>query len=209
MPVDVTDAPTREREMDEAALVELAKARSQEAWALIYDEHYPYVYRYVHARVFDPDTAADITAGVFVAAIKGIRSYKHTGRPLLAWLYVIARNQVADHQREAVRARGISGVGSPVRAVRRMFSRGREEAEEPAAPGPLETDTADDRMDLQRAIAALPDSQREVLVLRFLVGLSADEIASVIGKERSAVYSLHARAVATLREKLSDDWKPE
>jgi RNA polymerase sigma factor (sigma-70 family) len=58
---------------------------------------------------------------------------------------------------------------------------------------------------LHRAIAALPDRQREVLILRFVVGHTTEEIAELLGKERAAVYSLHARAIATLRKSLKDD----
>jgi RNA polymerase sigma factor (sigma-70 family) len=58
-------------------------------------------------------------------------------------------------------------------------------------------------MDLREALARLPQTQREVLVFKFFVGMDAKEIASVLGKEPAAVYSLQARALDTLRRKLS------
>ena len=57
-------------------------------------------------------------------------------------------------------------------------------------------------LDLRTALQALPDSQRDVLILRFFVGLSTPEIAQVMGKQPTAVYSLQARAVASLRSVL-------
>jgi DNA-directed RNA polymerase specialized sigma24 family protein len=53
---------------------------------------------------------------------------------------------------------------------------------------------------LQRC--TLPDTQRDVLILRFFVGLTTPEIAQVMGKQTTAVYSLQARAVASLRSVL-------
>jgi RNA polymerase sigma-70 factor (ECF subfamily) len=194
---DLARAVTGADAGDESYLVELARARSPDAWTVIYDRHYDAVHRYIRARVFDPDTTADLAASVFASAIKGAASYHYTGRPILAWLYRIARNTVADHQREIL---GRKGIGR-VRAIVGVF-RG-DERGSGALTGPWEAEAIADRLDLNRAVAGLPESQREVLILRFFVGLSTEEIAGVIGKERSAVYSLHARAIASLRRALT------
>jgi len=199
--VAVTPAP--DQTLDEATLVEGARARSPEAWTAIYDRHYQAVFRYVHARVFDRDAAADLSSTVFAAAIKGIGAYKYTGRPILAWLYRIARNTVADHQREMMGRGGLARLGVPVRAVRQVFGRGGpDHPDEVPAAGSNEADALAERLDLHQAISRLPGSQREVLVLRFVVGHTTEEIAELLGKERAAVYSLHARAIATLRKSL-------
>ena len=60
-----------------------------------------------------------------------------------------------------------------------------------------------DRLDLHDALEKLPASQREVLILRFFVGLSAQEVAEAMGKGRPAVYSLQARAILALRQQLA------
>jgi len=193
-------------DLEEAALSERARVRDPAAWTTIYDRHYQPLYRYIHARVFDPDTAADLAAGVFVAAINGIGSYKYTGRPILAWLYRIARNTVADHQRRALGRRGLDSVVAPVRTVAGLL-RG-EQAGQAVPDAQWESDGMAERLDLHRAVAALPESQREVLILRFLVGMSTEEIAGMLGKERAAIYSLHARAITSLRQRLSDRTQP-
>jgi RNA polymerase sigma-70 factor (ECF subfamily) len=193
-------APDSTLDLDEAVLAERARNRDPEAWTAIYERHYQPIFRYVHARVFDRDTAADLTSSVFAAAINGISGYKYTGRPILAWLYRIARNTVADHQRRALGRRGLDKVGASIRAATGVF-RGHEtdiSVEETSS----EPDEMAERLDLHRAVAQLPESQREVLILRFLVGLSTDEIAEIIGKEKAAVYSLHARAITSLRQSL-------
>ena len=193
-------APEPSFSLDEAVLAERARARDAEAWTAIYERHYQPIFRYIHARVFDRDTAADLTSSTFTAAIHGIGSYRYTGRPILAWLYRIARNTVADHQRRALGRRGIEKVGASMRAVTRVFRS--QASDSPSMSASWEPDEMAERLDLHRAVAQLPESQREVLILRFLVGLSTDEIAGVIGKEKAAVYSLHARAITSLRQSL-------
>jgi RNA polymerase sigma-70 factor (ECF subfamily) len=194
-------------DLEEAALVEGARVRDPAAWTTIYDRHYQPLYRYIHARVFDGDTAADLASSVFVAAINSIGSYKYTGRPILAWLYRIARNTVADHQRRALGRRGLESVVAPVRTVSGILRR-----EQPGRAVPAtqwQPDGMAERLDLHRAVAALPESQRELLILRFLVGMSTEEIAGILGKERAAIYSLHARAITSLRQSLSDRTQPK
>jgi len=84
-----------QREVDlEEGLVRRARARSPEAWTQIYETNHAKLFRYVLARVGDQHIAEDLTATVFVEALKGIDSYVNRGRPLLAWLYTIARNAV-------------------------------------------------------------------------------------------------------------------
>lgn len=128
---------------------------------------------------------------MFVAAISGIRSYTYRGRPVLAWLYRIAHNLVGDYQRKTLRERR--------QASERAFevtshTNGAHPSGDPA--GLVED------LDLRAALQNLPDNQRDVLILRFFVGLSTPEIAEVLGKQAAAVYSLQARAVASLRNVL-------
>ena len=116
---ELTSAKVTSDEAHEAALVELAKAGSAEAWTEIYNAHYPTLFRYIKARTFNDRTAEDLTSAVFLGALKGIGSYRYQGRPLLAWLYRIARNVVASHQRELFASRRL-GLRLP------WFGQGRE-----------------------------------------------------------------------------------
>lgn len=173
---------------DEEALVRKAKDGREDAWTVIYESNFPAIFRYVRARVYDEAAAADIAASVFVAAVTGIRTYRYCGRPLLAWLYRIAHNLVGDYQRKTLRERRKTG-GRPLEVVH--HTNGTGPAGDPAA--------IIEDLDLRAALDTLPDSQRDVLILRFFVGLSTQEIADVLGKQAAAVYSLQARAVASLR----------
>lgn len=209
---EVATQEVAESEPYEAELIRRAKARSPEAWTEIYTSHYAAIFRYAKARVFDETTAADIASAVFVGALKGIDSYHYRGRPLLAWLYGIARNVVASYQREVLAPRGEElkeGLDLPRRVIWHLMRRSRRDDVQAAGQDLIETvsDEGDpammvDRLDLHNALAKLPANQREVVILRFLVGLSAQEVAEVIGKKPAAVYSLQARAILALREQL-------
>lgn len=169
----------------EADLVRRAKARSQEAWTELYERNYTKLFRYTQARVGERQTAEDLTASVFLEALKSIGSYRNRGKPLLAWLYTIARNVVNYHYRSSFRKR------LPGRAA------------DPEEVGGDDPGSEIDRWDLQDAVRHLTDDQREVIILRYFVGLTTPEVARLVGKHERAVYSLQTRAIQALRRRLA------
>jgi len=136
-----------------------------------------------------------------MGAVKGMRSYKYQGQPLLAWLYRIARNVVGSHQRSMFRQRNLN-LNAVLHLPSRVLGTG-DGAVEAVAAATADPGSTVEGMDLREALAKLPQTQREVLVFKFFVGMDAKEIASVLGKEPAAVYSLQARALDTLRRRLS------
>jgi RNA polymerase sigma-70 factor (ECF subfamily) len=183
----------------EADLVARAKERSAQAWDEIYARNYVQIYRYIHARVFDQHVAEDLASSVFLGAVKGISSYRYRGQPLLAWLYRIAHNTVSSYRRTTLKHRVVT-LSSLTELPARMFG-GTTRQTEPASTA--ESDgAAAERMDLREALAELPEAQREVLILKFFVGMDAKEIGAIVGKDPSAVYSLQARALTSLRRRL-------
>ena len=173
---------------DPEPLVDRLKGLDAGAWEELYEEYYPLLYRYIHARVFDSHSAEDLAASVFVAAVESIKSYRDVGKPLLAWFYGISSKVVADHQRKLLRRKVLS-LWSAEPDLDTLAHTGH--AGDPA--------TLTDGIDLRRAVAGLPKDQREVMTLRYFVGTSPKEIALLSGKSISAVYSLEARALVNLR----------
>lgn len=192
------DAAATARLDAEAALVQAARARDEDAWTAIYHQNYSRIFRYMHARVGDRETAEDLAASVFLEALKGIDGYSSRGRPLLAWLYAIARNLANYHHRSAFRRRAAGGPAG-------RLTTGDSEARELAAHDPA-TDPAAmiDGWDLRAAVSRLSSGQREVIVLRFFVGLTTPQVAAVLGKNERAVYSLYTRAIQALRRSISN-----
>ncbi len=173
-------------ESPEALLVQRAKERSPTAWAEIYDACYQKLYRYCYARTGDAGTAADLACRAFLEALEGIDRYVYRGRPLLAWLYRIARNLISDHLRAARRES---------EALQRAAS-----ALEPHDPGPASA--VADQQDLQAALRRLTDDQQQVISMRYYADFSTAEIAHAMGRSERAVYSLEVRALAALRRRL-------
>ena len=150
----------------------------------LYDLHYASLYRYAFARLRSREEAEDIASQVFLEALRGIDSFQYRGRPLLAWLYRIARNLIADDIRRKVR-----------RTHAATLSQG-DSSYAPAADESLET------MELLAAISQLTPDQQEVLIQRFFMALSAKETAQLLGKNETAVFSLQVRAISSLRRLL-------
>jgi RNA polymerase sigma-70 factor (ECF subfamily) len=171
------------RSADDAALVARAKQGDREAVADIYERYQPAVYRYVYFRVGDEPSAEDLTATVFVRVVEKLDSYRHKGRPLLAWLYTIARNVVIDHHRR-------SGSSTVVPLDQELVDESRS------------VERAVDQWLTQRQLAAamadLTEEQRQVIILRFIEGMTCKEVGRVLDKSTGAVKSLQHRGLAAL-----------
>jgi RNA polymerase sigma-70 factor, ECF subfamily len=165
------------------AAVTRAKAGDQEGLHYLYVRYADDVQRYVNGLVRDHHEAEDITQNVFAKLMKAIGKYEERAVPFDAWIIRVARNAALDHLR-AKRA-------IPTEEVR-LADTGRAE-------------TAQDRgQALRQALESLPEDQREVLVLRHIVGLSPIEIADTLDKSESSVHGLHHRGRRSLRANLSE-----
>ncbi len=189
---DSTSRPLTEWSESEA-LIAAARELDEEAWEDIYTASYDKIYRYVYARVSDAATAEDLASAVFTEAVKRIGSYSDRGRPILAWLYGIARNLTNEYHRTAIRRREIA-------PEQRISS----DAEMSVADEGASPERRIDRWDLQGAMLKLSEDQREVLLLRFFVGLTTPEVALLVKKKERAVYSLYTRAIKSLRRHLGE-----
>lgn len=171
--------------LSDGELAALSLAGRTAAFAEILARHRDAVYRIVAASIGDPEEALDLVQETFVSAHAALRRYD-AGRPMRAWLTVIALNKCRDWARR--------------RAVRRLFAFARsldDAAERVVEDRPGLDVEAEDREALARAaqaIAALPASLREVLVLRTIEGLSQAESAAALGVSEKAVETRLRRA---------------
>jgi len=172
---------------DEETLAQRLRGRDPEAWAKVYEECFPRVYRYVAARVRDRADAEDLAERVFLKALEACPSFKWKGAPISAWLFQIARNQIIDYRRTDK-----SGKSLPL-----------DEAIVSDDVGPEAW--AERNWEVRRAIEAvghLTPAQRDVIELRFAGELSTAEVAEILGKTQGAVKVLQHSALAALRKKL-------
>lgn len=169
----------------EADEVESAKARDPGTWGAWHDRYYSVIFRYALARTGRREDAEDLAAQTFLKALEGIDNYSYRGRPVLAWLYRICHNLVADDAR---------------RSERRPSVR----LDEQTASSLPARDSQEPSVELLDAISRLRPEHAEVLTLRFLVALPARGVAELLGKSEAAVYSLQVRAIQSLRDALKD-----
>lgn len=171
----------------ESFLVEQAKAGEAEVWESWFDQYYQQLYSYAFLRLRRKVDAEDIVAQVMLEAVKGINRYEYRGKPIIAWLFAIAHNLIAD-------------------SVKRQRRRETREADAVVAGGPADADPENriDNLDLLQALDELTEEQRDVIILRFFMGLRPKEIGDLLSKSEAAVYSLQARAILALRVSMGD-----
>lgn len=173
------------------ALVDRAQTGDAEAFGQLYRRHHNAVFLFVLWRVKRRWLAEELTADVFVRALRSLPRVRYTGHAYAAWLMTVARNLVADYHRQA---------GGNVRVEPTEFAHVLDGHRATSVPS-AEDDVVRDELAaaVRRAVAKLPPKQREVVVLRFLHELSISETAAVVGSNEGAVKALQFRAVHTLR----------
>ncbi|MGE0686159.1 MAG: RNA polymerase sigma factor [Dehalococcoidia bacterium] len=186
MATESSNAPPPDPEF-ESFLVEQAKAGESEVWEHWFDQYYQQLYSYAFLRTRRKVDAEDIVAQVMLEAVKGIGRYEYRGRPIVAWLFAIAHNLIAD-------------------SIKRQQRRETREADAIAAGGPSDADPESriENLDLLQALDTLTEEQRDVVILRFFMGLRPKEIGDLLSKSEAAVYSLQARAILALRASMGD-----
>lgn len=165
-------------------LVQRAGQGDTSAFRELYERYHDRVYRYAHVRLGHPEEARDVMQEVFLAAWRGLPRfrYEHEGS-FPAWLFGIARNVIGTHRRKAR-----ATLSLPLEAL--------VDHEVEFEGGAIS------RRALHVELARLPAGQREVLVLRFLVGLRTREVAAVLGKSEGAVTALQLRGLRRLHGRM-------
>ena len=150
----------------------------------------PGIVRYCRARLGRQDgsygSADDVAQEVCLAVVTALPRYVDQGRPFAAFVYGIASHKVADALRASYRDRSEAVEHLPERVDDSV--------------GPEEALLAQERAERARALLdLLPEASRELLTLRVVAGLSADEAGEVLGMSAGAVRVAQHRALAKLR----------
>lgn len=175
------------RTSNDNALAARAKRGDQAAFTEIYEQHYQAVYTYIFYRVSDRSLAEDLAADVFVRLVDKIHTFKFQDRPILAWLYTIARNRVIDYRRQ-------NGRATLVDLEENLDA----SSDDPAT----ETENLLEHAALANALEKLTEDQRQVILLKFVEEYSNASVAAVLGKTEGAVKSLQHRALAAMHRVL-------
>jgi RNA polymerase sigma-70 factor (ECF subfamily) len=164
------------------AAVKRAKLGDQDAIRFLYLRYADNVYGYVCSIVRDEHEAEDVTQAIFAKLLTALERYEPRSVPFSAWILRIAHNASIDHMR--------SRRAVPCEEVRSVDDEDFDVSRERAR-------------DLHTALEKLPPEQRDVIVMRFVLGLSPREIAERIGRSEDAVHGLQHRGRTTLRRELT------
>jgi RNA polymerase sigma-70 factor (ECF subfamily) len=197
---------------DPTALLAQARAGDESAWSALLEAQRPYLTQLARAQIGPKlrgkTDAADIVQDTFLEAHRDLPGFRGTtDAEFLAWLrQVLARNltnllrryygtQARDPRRERPLA---DGLDRSSQAADPALVASQSTPSQQAARRELSARTAD-------ALQALPADYRDVLVLRYLEGLSFPDVAARMGRSLDSVEKLWVRALARLRRTLGDD----
>ena len=151
----------------------------------IYDRYQRSIFRYLYYRVGDQQTAEDLTSEVFLRMIEKISLYQEQRTSFQAWLFQIARNLSIDHYRK-MKASNTTTL---------------EEDHPEMGEQPLELINRELTSEkLCQALVELPENQRDVIVMRFVVGMPIMEVAETLHKTEDSIKGLQRRALIALKE---------
>ena len=175
---------------DDAAVIESSR-REPERFAVLFDRHAPHIYRYL-ARRAGRQVAGDLVAETFLAAFAKRDRYDLGYADARPWLYGIATNLIGAHRRDEARQDRIRQAA----------------AAEPEVPGHADRVAADVtaravRALLDGALAALPDGDRDVLLLIAWEQLTYQEVSRALDIPVGTVQSRLHRARAKTRQALA------
>jgi RNA polymerase sigma-70 factor (ECF subfamily) len=180
----------------DAELLEQARAGDERALEKLLERHQAQVYRFGLKMCRDPEDAKDVLQETLLTLARGLRDFR-AAASLSTWLYTVARSHCIKQRRKSKFAP--QQVGS-------IETDAASEAERlaDAAQGPDEA-LAGRQVEnaLEQAIAALEPMYREVLLLRDVEGLTAPEVAEVLGMSGQAVKSRLHRARLAVRAQLA------
>ncbi len=171
-------------------LVRRAQQGDAEAFGMLYERYVDEVYRFFYYRLYQKDEAEDLTEATFLKAWHGLKRLRpNPDLQLKAWLLRIARNLWIDRHRTKKEKAPLEAAAthpSPEPDPERALLASEEKAQ------------------LEQALAQLPERLRDVLIYRFIHGLSHRETAELMGIKEGHVRVLQHRALQRLREWLEN-----
>jgi len=171
-------------------LVMNAKQLNGDALVAIYDSYLPHVFRYIHYQVNDRAVAEALTSETFLRMLADIPDFREDGKKFYPWLLKIAKNTVLEHSS----SRSSSRVLLDEEIGELLFEKGRDREND----FKKSLSEALDSEEIKKAVNSLEFDQRQVLLLKFPMGLSNEEVAEVLDTTENHVKSLQLKALGEL-----------
>lgn len=170
-------------------LARQAQLGDREAFQTLYRRYLQRVYNRVKCKVPSVDVE-DVTQEIFIAVVRSLDKYEQRAR-FNTWLYTIVNRQIADYYRRRNRA-----SQSPTADW--------DESNPEDIPTPVDAEQAHQRISLQKALTLVPDHYQEIIIQRFVDGMTFAEIAKHRGQTLEAVKSLYRRAIQAVRDQMGE-----
>jgi RNA polymerase sigma-70 factor (ECF subfamily) len=185
MTIHATQSDNAERE-----LIMRAQRGDRAAFKALYESYRDRVYNIIFYSMGDELASEDILQIVFIKIYRGLPGFRFEAS-LATWIYRITLNECLNQQQR----RGAQYV--PFEAIL-----GSDDEFDSAAPPDIEHADKERREIIQRALMELPPKLRDVIALKYLEGLSYEEIAAVLGCAPGTVASRLSRALEKLETRL-------
>jgi len=165
----------------------------------IYRHFLSKIYRYIFLKILDKETAEDLTSEVFIRVYKNLKKVNLNAITIKIWIYKIAKNLLTDHFRSSRNMQNVKSldgylegdkeletIGSMLVDQRENFSNGNQFKNEK----------------LISALNGLPETQREIIFLRYVEGMDFKSISLILNKSEIALRALKFRALENIKGKL-------
>ncbi len=168
-------------------LLEAARSGAEWAWAELYRELAGPVTGYLASRgASEPE---DLTSETFLQVARHLHSFSGDLGQFRSWVFVIAHRRLLDDRRKASRRPQLVEIDN----------------EPPAGDAEAEAMERLVTAEVRAAFELLSETQRDVLSLRIIAGLTLAETAEVVGKKVGAVKAVQRRAIISLQSKLESE----
>jgi len=188
-------------DLDTARLVTAIQGGASHRFEELYSRYFDRVYAYLRIALRDQQLAEDMTQQVFLKVLEALPRYQSRGKPFRAWLFTIVRNEAVSQ----LRARRGLIVEDPTELHRwqdRLYAASPQAAQDDGVDAREVLSWIEDR-ELLMFIERLPASQRQVLILRFMLDLTHSEIAEILGRTPVDVRAQQHRALRFLQQRLT------
>jgi RNA polymerase sigma-70 factor (ECF subfamily) len=176
----------------EEKLLSGARQLDEEALGSIYDAFSSAIFRYALRLIGNSEAAEDVVSETFFRFIRSIQGGGGPKKHLKAYLYRVAHNLIVDQYRR----NPIAELDFDTETLERT-----EGKEDPA----YQAEMLIAQSEVRKKLWMLTEEQRQVIVLKYLEGMSNQEVANVLGKPVGAIKSLQHRGLNSLRRMFAKD----
>lgn len=180
------------------AAIKSAQLGDESAFELLYEYYFSPLYKYILIRTGDAQEADDLTQLVFIKFYRNLGNWKDKGFAPSAYLYTVARSVLADYYRK--KSRQGSKISNSEDILLAISDKSQNPHQDVINNEQLKV--------LYQNLQKLPQNYQEVLILRYMEGLSSQEIAKIIGKNDTTARKQLSRAVAALA-KISENYRDQ